>query len=117
MTTPTSLQAVTLTPSAAEMIRQLIKERKLDDSFAFRIYIAGRTCSGFRYGLALDNHPLENDSVFESEGVKILIDEDSLQYLSGSVIDYIDDERGQGFLVDNPYQLPSCSCENGSCGC
>lgn len=117
MTTPTNLQAVTLTPAAADVIRQLIKDRNLDDSFAFRIYIAGRTCSGFQYGLALDNHPQASDSIFESEGIKILVDEISIQYLAGSVIDYIDDERGRGFLVDTPYELPSCSCGGGSCSC
>ena len=48
--------------------------------------------------------------------MKILIDEVSMQYMAGATIDYIDDERGKGFLVENPNAAPACSCESGSCG-
>ncbi len=116
MTTPVQTQSVLLSPSAAEVVRAMFKDRDLDDSYALRIYISGRTCSGFQYGMALDNKPQETDSVFSSEGVKILVDENSIQYMAGCVVDYIDDDRGKGFLVENPNQAPSCSCEGGSCG-
>jgi iron-sulfur cluster insertion protein len=109
-------QAVLLTPAAAEVVRGLLKERNLDDTYALRIYIAGRTCSGFQYGMALDNNPQETDSLFESEGLKVLVDEQSIQYMAGARVDYIEDERGKGFLVENPIQPPSCSCEDGTCG-
>jgi iron-sulfur cluster assembly accessory protein len=117
MTTPVLTQTILLTPAAAEVVRGLLKERNLDETYALRVYIAGQSCSGFQYGMALDNQPRETDSTFESEGLKVLVDEQSIQYMAGSTVDYIDDERGKGFLVDNPNQAPACSCEGGSCGC
>jgi iron-sulfur cluster assembly accessory protein len=65
--------------------------------------------------MALDNKPGETDSTFESQGLKVVIDDVSMQYMAGSTIDYINDERGQGFLVDNPNPVPACSCGSGSC--
>jgi iron-sulfur cluster insertion protein len=108
--------SVTLTSAAAEVVRGLLKERNLDNSFALRVYIAGKSCSGFQYGMALDDKPSQTDTSFESEGLKVLIDEGSMQFMDGAVIDYIDDERGKGFLVDNPNAAPACNCESGSCG-
>jgi iron-sulfur cluster insertion protein len=116
MTTEVQTQAVLLSPAAAEIVRGLLKERNLDDTYALRIYVAGRTCSGFQYGMALDNEPRETDLTFESEGLKVFVDDQSIQYMAGAVVDYINDERGKGFLVDNPNQAPACSCESGSCG-
>lgn len=116
MATQVQTQTVQLTPSAAEIVRGLLKERNLDGSYALRVYVAGRTCSGFQYGMALDNEPRQTDSSFESEGLKLLVDEESMQHMAGSIVDYIDDERGKGFMVDNPNQAPACSCESGSCG-
>lgn len=116
MTIEINTQAVLLTPAAANVVRGLLKERNLDDTYALRIYVAGRTCSGFQYGMALDNKPQETDNLFESEGLKVLVDEQSIQYMAGARVDYIDDERGKGFLVENPNQPPSCSCESGTCG-
>lgn len=116
MTIDIQAQAVTLTPSAAQMVRGLLKERSLDETYALRVYVSGRTCSGFQYGIALDNEPRESDSTFESEGLKVLVDEQSIQVMAGSKLDFIDDERGKGFMVENPNQPPSCSCESGTCG-
>jgi len=115
MTTPIQIASVTLSTSAAEVVRDLIRERELEDAYALRVYVSGRSCSGYQYGMALDNRPGETDSVFESQGLKILIDEISMQYMAGATIDYVDDERGKGFLVDNPNAAPACSCESGSC--
>jgi iron-sulfur cluster assembly accessory protein len=116
MTTPVQTASVVLTPAAAEVVHDLLRQRSLDESYALRVYVSGQSCSGFQYGMGLENQPGETDTVFESEGMKILIDEVSIQYMAGATIDYIDDERGRGFLVDNPNTVPACSCENGSCG-
>ena len=116
MTTPIQTQTVLLTPAAAEVVRGLRQQQNLDESYALRVYIAGQTCSGFKYGMALDNKPRETDATFESEGLKVLVDDTSIQYMAGAIVDYIDDERGKGFLVDNPNAAPSCSCESGTCG-
>jgi iron-sulfur cluster assembly accessory protein len=116
MTTLVETQTVQLSPAAAEIVRGMLKDRNLDTSYALRVYVAGRTCSGLQYGMALDDKPSETDHVFESEGLKVLIDDQSIEYMAGAKIDYIDDARGKGFLVDNPNALPACSCEGGSCG-
>ena len=116
MTTPVQTHTVQLTSAAAEIVRGLRKEQNLDESYALRVYINGQTCSGFQYGMALDNKPRETDASFDSEGLKILVDETSFQYMDGAIVDYIDDARGKGFLVENPNATPSCSCEGGTCG-
>ena len=108
--------AVLLSPLAVQFVRNLLAERNLDTSYALRVYVAGRTCSGLQYGMALDNNPRETDTTFETEGVKVIVDDVSIDYLRGATVDYIDDERGKGFLVSNPNLPPSCSCEGGTCG-
>jgi iron-sulfur cluster assembly accessory protein len=116
MTTPIQTQTVLLTPAAAEVVRGLRQQQNLDESYALRVFINGQTCSGFQYGMALDNKARETDSRFESEGLALLIDETSIQFMLGATVDYINDERGKGFLVENPNATPSCSCEGGTCG-
>jgi iron-sulfur cluster assembly accessory protein len=116
MATPIQTQTVLLTPAAAEVVRGLRQQQKLDESYALRVYISGQTCSGFQYGMALDNKPRDTDATFESEGLKLIVDESSLQYMAGAKVDYVDDTRGKGFLVDNPNAAPACSCEGGTCG-
>jgi iron-sulfur cluster assembly accessory protein len=116
MTTLAQTTLVSLSPAAAEVIRDLFKQRNLNDGYALRIFISGQGCSGYQYGLGFDDKPNETDTTIESQGLKVLVDEVSLQYLNGATINYIDDERGKGFLVDNPNVPSACSCENGSCG-
>ena len=114
--TETQTQTVSLTPAAAVIVRDLLQQRNLDDTYALRVYVSGRGCSGFEYGMGLENKPGETDTTFESEGLKVIVDEVSMQYMAGARIDFIDDERGKGFLVENPNAAPACSCEGGSCG-
>jgi iron-sulfur cluster insertion protein len=116
MATPIQTQTILLTPAAANVVRGLRQQQKLDDTYALRVYITGQTCSGFQYGMALDNKPRETDSTFESEGLKVIVDENSLQFMAGAKVDYVDDARGKGFLVDNPNSAATCSCEGGTCG-
>lgn len=116
MTNKLETQGITLSTTAAEVVRKMLKKRKLNDTYALRIYITGRTCSGFQYGMAFDNKNQAKDIIYESEGLRIIVDNESMIHISGSRVDYIDDDRGSGFLVDNPNQAPSCSCETGTCG-
>jgi len=116
MTTPIQTQTIQLTSAAAEIVRGLRQQQNLDESYALRVYISAQTCSGFQYGMALDNNTRPTDTAFDSEGLKVLIDETSIQYMAGAMIDYIDDQRGKGFLVENPNATPACSCEGGTCG-
>jgi iron-sulfur cluster assembly protein len=75
--------------------------------------------------MSLDNTPLENDTVSEHSGIKLLIDDVSIEYLAGATIDFVNNEMGTGFKIDNPNELPTSSCGCGgsdaqkseSCGC
>jgi iron-sulfur cluster assembly accessory protein len=116
MTTLIQTAIVSISPSAAEIVRGLLKERNLDNSYGLRVFISGQGCSGFQYGMGFENKPGETDTVFECEGMQVIIDEGSLEFMNGATINYIDDERGKGFLVENPNAAPTCSCESGSCG-
>ena len=119
MTTLLQTISVSLSTSAAEVVRDLLRQRNLDESYGLRVFISGQGCSGFQYGMGLENKPGETDTTFESAGLKVIVDEASMQYMSGATIQYIDDERGKGFLVDNPNVAPACSCggDGGGCGC
>jgi len=119
MTTLLETTTVSLTPAAAEVVRGLLKQRNLDESYGLRVFISGQGCSGFQYGMGLENKPGETDATFESEGLKVIVDEASMQYMCGATVQYIDDERGQGFLVENPNVAPACSCggDGGGCDC
>ncbi len=116
-TTQVQTNTLQLTPTAAKTVREMLAQRSLDNSYALRVYVTGRSCSGYQYGMALDNKPQAADSTFECEGIRMLVDEISIQYMLGSTIDFIDDERGKGFLVDNPNMVEACSCGGSGCGC
>jgi iron-sulfur cluster insertion protein len=116
MTTLIQTSSVSLSAAAAEIVRELLVQRNLNDTYALRVFISGQGCSGFQYGMGFENNPGETDTVFASQGLKVIVDEGSLEYMAGATIDYIDDERGKGFLVENPNAAPACSCEGGSCG-
>jgi iron-sulfur cluster assembly accessory protein len=119
MTTLIQTTSVSLSPAAAEVVRDLLRQKNLDESYGLRVFISGQGCSGFQYGMGLENKPGDADTIFESEGLKVIVDEASMQSLSGATIQYIDDERGKGFLVENPNVAPACSCggDGGGCGC
>ena len=112
-------ETITVTPTAANAVRDILAERKLE-GFALRVYVAGGGCCGVQFGMALDNITHENDMTFESDGVKVLVDDQSISYLRGAKIDFVNDPvRGAGFLVDSPSakkESDSCDC-GGSCSC
>ncbi len=120
-----NVQTISLTPAASKAVSDIIAERKLE-GYALRVYLAGNSCcSGVSFGMALDNNIRDVDKVFDSENVKVVVDEVSLDYLQGASIDFINDpERGAGFLVDSPvaramqeeHGEEGCSCGgSGSC--
>ena len=123
--TPVSL--VTLTATAAEKVRALL-EQENDPALALRVFVAGGGCSGLQYGMTLDEEQ-DGDTILASgEGIRVLVDEMSAQYLSGSEIDYVDSLMGAGFTVNNPNAVSTCGCGHSfktsgdsgqarSCGC
>lgn len=118
--------SVIMSSSAVEAVRNILTERNLD-GYSLRVYVAGGSCSGVNFGMALDNIIRENDLTFAMEDIQLVIDDQSIAYLRGAKIDYINDPaRGAGFVVDSPAnQGHSCSCgskgqsesESSSCGC
>ncbi len=117
-----NVETIALTPAASKAVTDILTERKLD-GYALRVYLADSGCCGsVNFGMALDNNIREADKTFESNGVKLVVDEVSLDYLRGAKIDFVNDpERGAGFMVDTPYARQhehegECSC-GGSCSC
>src|SRR6266852_5270252 len=111
MTTTTT--TIEITPSAAIKVRELLEESgKIDH--ALRIFVRGMSCSGPAYGMALDNEPRDDDSVTEFEGVRILVDPLSAQYVEGAQVDYVDGLMGRGFTVSNPNTRPKLAAAAGA---
>ena len=102
-------QFVTLTEPAVVQLKGLI-EKQGDSELALRVFVSPGGCSGFQYGMALDSAVEEGDQIFEQAGVKLVVDEFSLNYLQGAEIDYVDGLMGAGFTVYNPNATSSCSC-------
>ena len=118
-------QLFTVTPAASDAVKNILAERKLD-GYALRVYVAGGGCCGVNFGMALDNNIRDVDTVFESDGVKVVVDEVSMDYLRDATVDYVDDPmRGVGFAVNSPnakshdhsHGEGGCGCGGGGCGC
>ena len=110
-TTSEDINAVTMSASAVEAVRGILTERKLTGYF-LRVYVAGGSCSGVSFGMALDNNTRENDLTFHSQDVQLVVDDQSMAYLRGAKVDFVDDPvRGAGFIVDSPSNTGGgCSC-------
>jgi iron-sulfur cluster assembly protein len=101
---------ITLTDKGAEKVREfLATQSAVADTAGLRVGVRGGGCSGFQYALAFDEQR-DNDIVFEDKGIRLLVDEPSLPYVKGSVIDFIDGLQGAGFKVDNPNVIAACGC-------
>src|SRR5712691_9978715 len=77
---------------------------------ALRLFVTSGGCSGFQYGMALDDNLRPGDEVVELDGVRVVVDDSTLPHVRGSEIDYIDSLMGGGFTVHNPSAVQSCSC-------
>ena len=130
MTTADMDTIVTLTDAAASRIRNLMQEKGLA-GYGLRVFVGGGGCSGLQYGMAFENEEQEGDFVMNNEGVKVMVDSMSSQYLMGATVDYIDNIMGGGFKIENPNAVSSCGCghsfkttssgasagDSGGCGC
>jgi iron-sulfur cluster insertion protein len=107
--TPLPDRQVSLSDSAAKRIAQLIAAEG-DDKLMLRLSVSGGGCSGFQYGFSFDNNAQVDDHLFERDGVKVVIDEASLDLLNGAEIDFVEDLVGAAFQVKNPNAKSSCGC-------
>ena len=97
------------TESAASKVKQLIDEEGNPD-LKLRVFVTGGGCSGFQYGFTFDEVVNEDDTSMERNGVTLLIDPMSFQYLAGAEIDYQEDAEGAQFVIKNPNATSTCGC-------
>ena len=100
---------ITLSGKAAEKVKELLSEQPDGSEQALRVAVRGGGCSGFQYALAFDT-PKETDHRFEHEGVSVVVDKTSMQFVFGSEVDWVDGLQGAGFSVNNPNVVAACGC-------
>jgi iron-sulfur cluster assembly protein len=103
-------KGVHFTEKGAVKVREFLESQGADMSSAgLRVGVRGGGCSGFQYQLAFDDQH-DGDAIFEDQGLRILVDAQSLPYVDGSEIDYVDSLQGAGFQVNNPNVVAACGC-------
>src|SRR5262245_43295835 len=100
---------LTVTATAAKEIQGLMSQYNKPE-LALRVRIVAGGCSGFSYDLAFDDEIRSNDQVFESNGIKLIIDDRSLPHLDGTELDFVDTMLGRGFTFNNPNAKSTCGC-------
>jgi len=111
MSEVTSERQIIITDSAARRIAALKAQEEAGDAF-LRIAVSGGGCSGFQYGLTFDEDTNPDDVVFEQGGVRVVVDDVSLDLLNGAAIDFVEDLMGASFQIRNPNAASSCGCGN-----
>lgn len=107
--TEASTAAITLTGKAVEKIGEMLGGQAETEGQALRVAVRGGGCSGFQYALAFDRAK-EDDHVFEVDGVAVVVDKVSMQFVIGSEVDYVEGLQGAGFQVNNPNVVAACGC-------
>jgi iron-sulfur cluster assembly protein len=105
----TPQEAITLTAKAGAKIGELLGGQEEAEGQALRVAVRGGGCSGFQYALAFDR-PKDDDHVFEVDGVSVVVDKVSMQFVFGSEVDYVEGLQGAGFQVNNPNVVAACGC-------
>jgi iron-sulfur cluster assembly protein len=100
---------LSLTDAAATKLRELPAE-EANPQIGLRVYVYSGGCSGYRYGMMLEDAPSPEDKAFEANGVRVYVDGQSIELLKGSQIDYVDTLMGAGFTVNNPNAVSGCGC-------
>ena len=106
---PTSPDTLTVTSAAAARASELLAAQGSADA-AIRVYIKSGGCSGYQYGMAIDDKRLDGDLEFNDRGVTIVVDKMSWPLLQGSQVDYVENMMGGGFSVNNPNATSACGC-------
>jgi iron-sulfur cluster assembly accessory protein len=100
---------LSLSDAAAMKLRELTKE-ETNPNIGLRVYVYSGGCSGFRYGMMLEDQPTPEDNILDVNGTKVYVDGQSIPLLQGSEIDYVDTLMGAGFTVNNPNAVAACGC-------
>jgi Iron-sulfur cluster assembly accessory protein len=102
------MSAITVTERAARRINEVLKGEP--EGSMLRISVNGGGCSGFQYAFDIERDRSDDDVVVERDGATVVVDSVSLQYIDGSVVDFVDDLIGQSFKIENPHATASCGC-------
>ena len=100
---------INVSQTAASKITELLAEESKEGS-GLRVFVQGGGCSGFQYGLMIEDNGSDADQVFESNGVKLFVDPISIRYLTGAEVDFVDTVTGGGFTIKNPNATSTCGC-------
>jgi len=103
------VQMLTITDEAVTQLKSFLVDQGTPE-YALRVFVAPGGCSGLQYGMSVEEIADEGDTVVELKGVKLLVDEFSAMYISGSEIDYVNSLMGGGFTVHNPNAVTGCAC-------
>lgn len=104
-----TMDMITITDEAVEQLREFLSEQGTPN-YALRVFVAPGGCSGLQYGMSVEEITDDGDTVIETKGVKLLVDEFSAMYIAGSQIDYVNSLMGGGFTVHNPNAVTGCAC-------
>lgn len=101
---------ITVTPVAVAEVRRYMEEQGASEEAGLRVGVLPGGCSGFQYGLNIEDEPAEDDLVLEVDNLKLFVDPFSMQYLAGTEIDYVSTFQGSGFTFNNPNASGGCGC-------
>ncbi|MGH8113549.1 MAG: iron-sulfur cluster insertion protein ErpA [Rhodanobacteraceae bacterium] len=101
--------ALKISPAALMRVRDLIREEG-NPALKLRVFIEGGGCSGFQYGFSFDADRSEDDIVLDHDGIELLVDPLSMQYLEGAEVDYVEELSGAQFVIHNPNAKTTCGC-------
>ncbi|HEX5952331.1 MAG TPA: iron-sulfur cluster insertion protein ErpA [Rhodanobacteraceae bacterium] len=107
--TPLPESGLKVSDAALERVRALIREEG-KPALKLRVFIEGGGCSGFQYGFRLDEQRADDDRVFDRDGVEVLVDPLSMQYLDGAEVDYVEQLSGAQLVIHNPNAKTTCGC-------
>lgn len=105
----TKEMVVTLTDKAADKVKKLL-EKENKQGYGLRVGITPGGCSSYMYEIGIEKKPKENDMVIEEKGVKVFINPESISFMKGSIVDYLDSLTNAGFKINNPNVKTSCGC-------
>lgn len=97
------------TEAAARKVKRLLDDEQ-NDNLKLRVYITGGGCAGFSYGFSFDENVADDDTVVERDGVQLVVDPLSFQYLMGAEVDYKEGLHGSQFVINNPNATTTCGC-------
>ncbi len=104
-----AITPIKISDNAVEKVKQLMKEENYP-GLNLRVFVTGGGCSGFQYGFKFDDEANEGDTRVEKNGIIVVVDPMSYQYVAGAEVDFIDDLEGARFVINNPNAASTCGC-------